>query len=521
MNFERSSGLLLHITSLGGQHGIGSLGSEAYSFADFLSQTNTRYWQILPIHPVLRQFGYSPYASTSTYAGNPLFINPFALKDSYPYLPECTIERQGDDYVSCHDVEQDLEEYFTRAKTAFFADAPETDMDAFRAFCKKHASWLDDFVLFTACARKFGTNNWSSWERGIAFREKREIERYRSLLEDDIEYHSLLQFFFFEQWRKLKSYCNERNICLIGDVPIYVGYDSADVWASPDVFMLDESGSADPVAGVPPDYFSSTGQRWGNPLYRWNEPDGSLSGRTLDWWIARLKHQLDLVDLIRIDHFRAFESYWAIPASEKTAVEGTWEKGPGRPFFDAVKDSLGEIPLIAEDLGIITEDVRKLRRELGLPGMKILQFAFDFANDNKYLPHSVEDPNCIMYTGTHDNDTVNGWFFNGGMTESEKQYVRYYLNLESESHFHQRFIKAAMMTPARICIVPVQDLLGYDSRYRMNTPGTMNRKNWTWRLNGLDPVWKEKHFWKDLNHIYNRNAVRKPADKTDVDEGNR
>lgn len=504
MELERSSGLLLHLSSLPGRHGIGSLGEEACQFADFLHQSHTRYWQILPIHPVQKKYGFSPYASPSTYAGNPLFINPFKLKEMHPFLPDYQGPLRTDDFIDYEFMTEHLHSYFREVYSVFFEKAETEDISAFQKFCTKHASWLEDYVLFTALSVQFETTSWYNWDKDIAGRKEEALNKYRKQFKDEMQYYSLLQFFFFEQWNELKEYCAKLGVEIIGDLPIYVGFSSADVWAHPEVFLLNEEGLADPVAGVPPDYFSETGQRWGNPLYKWNDEKGRLNEKTLSWWAERLKHQLSLFDMVRIDHFRAFESYWAIPRSEETAIKGEWIEGPGEEFFTEMNRRLGTMPLIAEDLGIITEKVRKLRRSLKLPGMKILQFAFDFSNDNKYLPHSIEDPNCVIYTGTHDNNTVNGWYYESMLDGGTKHYIKSYLNLDNDDCFHQKFIKAAMMTTAHLCIIPIQDLLGYGGVFRMNTPGTLNFVNWSWRLKTMNTVWQEKNFWRDLNRMYNR-----------------
>jgi 4-alpha-glucanotransferase len=504
MKLERTSGLLLHISSLGGVQGIGSLGQQAFRFVDFLNETGTTYWQILPIHPVVKKFGYSPYASTSTYAGNPLFIDPFKLKDKYSFLPDYSDRTHLSDFINFDLVVNNLDKYFREAVSLFIKHGSEDEIQKYEQFCRDESHWLDDFALFTAISEEFNDSKWLNWDKDIAFRENKALETYREKLNDEIMYQSILQYFFFNQWAELKKYCVKKNIKIIGDVPIYVGFNSADVWASPEIFSLDEDGFADPVAGVPPDYFSATGQRWGNPLYKWFDSDGRLNKHTLEWWVKRLKHQLDMVDIIRLDHFRAFESYWAIPKTEKTAINGEWIKGPGIEFFKSIEKAIGDLPLIAEDLGIITKEVRKLRDDLKLPGMKILQFAFDFTNDNTYLPHSITEPNSIVYTGTHDNDTTNGWYYESGLDQAVKDYLKFYLNIENDDRFHQKFIKVAMMSVAKVCVIPIQDLLGYGSHFRMNTPGTLQSGNWNWMLKNLDEVWHEKNFWMQLNKLYNR-----------------
>jgi 4-alpha-glucanotransferase len=328
---------------------------------------------------------------------------------------------------------------------------------------------------------ELGSRNWLEWDSGISLREPKALAQWSKKLGDKIRFHKFLQYQFFEHWAECKKYCNELGIQIIGDIPIYVTMESADAWANPGILLLDEK-SRKPlsVAGVPPDYFSETGQRWGNPLYCWKKGN-ELSSETLRWWVKRITHLHKLVDLIRIDHFRGFEAYWSIPAEEKTAVLGKWIKGPGLQFFRSIRDELGHLPLIAEDLGVITPAVEKFRDALGLPGMRILQFAFDFNNKNLYLPHNIDKQDCILYTGTHDNNTTNGWFYGSEIDDNTRKYILEYLGVDDFSDFHWKLIRQAYRSVARVVIIPAQDLLGYGEEFRMNRPGT-TEGNWKWKL---------------------------------------
>ena len=480
MVFERSAGVLLHITSLPGNLGIGTLGKEAMEFADLLVSAGQSYWQILPIGPAVSVFGYSPYATISAFAGNPLFISPESVAgeewcgmaiDSTPF--------SHDHRVNFEQVERWRDPFFRETSRRFFL-SPERD--GYGAFCEGASSWLEDYALFAALSARFGTCFWPEWDADIAMREPKALARWRKELEGEMDYHRFLQYLFFRQWNAFREYCNTAGIKLIGDIPIYIAMESADAWANPGILDLDETtGRPLCVAGVPPDYFSSTGQRWGNPLYRWRDARGKLNPDTVVWWKKRIAHLKDMVDVVRIDHFRGFESYWSIPAEEDTAVKGEWVEGPGIEFFQRLKDGLGELPLIAEDLGVITGEVRSLRDELGLPGMKILQFAFDFNNRNEYLPHNFENHNCVLYTGTHDNNTTNGWFYGHELDNEGREYVMEYAGSIKFNDFHWQLIRLAYRSVANCVIIPAQDIMGYGAEFRMNMPGTTNG-NWGWKL---------------------------------------
>ena len=483
MKFERSCGVLLHISSLPGRWGTGTLGPEAYEFAELLHAGGQSYWQVLPIGPVAAALGYSPYASTSTFAGNPLFISLEKLRKESWFTGDIdTAVFPDSDFCDFDAAALHKLPLLRSACESFFLHAAPDELDNFKAFCAEATCWLDDYGLFAALADHFGTNHWLSWDTDIARRQPRAIESWRTRLGPSVRFHCFLQYLFFKQWAELKNFCASLGIKIIGDIPIYVTFDSADAWAHTAIFQLDDRTLLpDAVAGVPPDYFSATGQRWGNPLYRWHGPDKKLFEPTIAWWAKRLRHLRRLVDVIRIDHFRGFESYWAIPASEPTAVKGSWLKGPGAAFFKRLAAEFGELPLIAEDLGIITPAVTRLRKSLQLPGMKILQFAFDGSISNPYLPHNYTDPNCVVYTGTHDNTTTNGWFYGPETGDSTRRHIIDYMGAESAAQFHWRAIRLAYCSVAGLAILPAQDILGFGEKLRMNTPGT-TQGNWRWKL---------------------------------------
>lgn len=510
MNLERSCGILLHITSLPGKYGIGTLGEEAFQFADLLSRGGQGYWQILPFGPVSPVLGYSPYASPSTFAGNPLFINLELLKKNSWITNDIeTKDFQDADFIDFDRVLKHKQSLLRLAADDFFKKAQDDETKKYEKFCEHASFWLEDYALFTALAEHFNTNCWTSWDTAIALRKPAAITKWETELQSSIRLHKFMQYIFFSQWGALKTYCNSSGIKIIGDLPIYVTFDGADVWAHPEIFQLDQKKlKLTSVAGVPPDYFSNTGQLWGNPLYQWKNDKKILNEKTLCWWLQRIRHLRELVDVIRIDHFRGFESYWAVPAAEATAVHGKWRKGPGREFFKKLQKELGDLPFIAEDLGLITPEVIKLRKSLGLPGMKILQFAFDHNNKNAYLPHTYTDPNFVIYTGTHDNNTTNGWFYGTEIDERTRQYVMDYIGIERFNDFHWHLIRLAYSSVANLVIVPAQDILGYGSEFRMNIPGT-STNNWQWKL-------KRNAFTEDLilrlrrlAHLYNRIPERK------------
>ena len=502
MKLERGSGILLHITSLGSEDLSGTMGQEAYDFVDFLHKSGIMYWQILPLGPVSDGMSYSPYASPSTFAGNPLFISISELSKTEWFGKKINFPANNPEQVDFEKAVSFKMDILKEAASAFFG-SKNAEAAQYASFCAANAFWLEDFTLFTAFSQKIGSDNWRAWPDTVRTRQPEAMRTLSDELKEDIRLHKFIQYVFFSQWARLKSYCNLKNIKIIGDMPLYISFDGADAWANTDIFQLDKDYAPTLIAGVPPDYFSKTGQRWGNPLYKWFKKKKKLYKPTYRWWINRLKHLTSHLDIIRVDHFRGFESYWAIPSAEKTAVEGEWLPGPGLPFFEKLKKELGDLPLIAEDLGIITPEVEKLRDSLALPGMKILQFAFDGNNRNYYLPHNIENANCVIYTGTHDNNTMNGWFY-GSETDSDRQYIMRYLDTDKFQDMHKRLIRAIYASNARVAIAPMQDILGLGAEHRMNTPGTID-KNWRWRC-------KKEHFTEELaqklnflGQLYNRN----------------
>jgi len=472
MRLPRSSGILLHPTSLPGRCGIGDLGKGAFRFVDFLAESGQRLWQVLPLGPT--GYGDSPYQSFSAFAGNPLLISLEKLVEEGALAPQVleAAPRFPDHRVDYGAVIPFKLRVLHESFVHFRRHASSEQREAFAAFCAAEESWLEDFALFMALKAHHGGAPWNAWEREIAARRPEAVARWRRALANEIAFQKYLQFQFFRQWAAVKRYANERGIRVIGDVPIFVAHDSADVWAHPELFRLDETGRPTVVAGVPPDYFSPTGQLWGNPLYRWDV----MAADGYAWWIARLRATLRLMDIVRLDHFRGFVAYWEVPAGAKTAERGRWVKGPGAAFFRAVREALGDVPIIAEDLGVIKPEVEALRDAFGFPGMKVLQFAFSTDAQNPYLPHNY-DRNCVVYTGTHDNDTTVGWF--RSLPEDERAFCLKYLGTEGRE-IHWELIRLAMMSVADTVVIPLQDVLGLGSEARMNYPGRLGG-NWTWR----------------------------------------
>lgn len=475
ISLPRCSGILLHITSLPGEYGIGDLGPHAYRFADLLAESGQHIWQVLPLVPV--GLGSSPYSSPSTFALNPLFVSPALLVED-GLITDVTPPNVGRaDRVDFGAVGAFKGELLDQAFARFEANDSPVDRASFDAFCKRHAYWLDDYALFMALKAHHDGAEWTGWNEGHAMREPSALEDFRDRHGDRIRRRKFAQFVAFDQWDRLKRYCHERDILFFGDLPIYVAHDSADVWAHRGLFHLDEQGRSTVVAGVPPDYFSDTGQRWGNPIYRWD----LMEENGYEWWTRRIEAMLRQADLIRLDHFRAFAGYWEIPAGEDTAVDGRWAKGPGAALFHTLRRRLGSLPLVAEDLGMITPDVKELIGAFGFPGMAVLQFAFDEGADHPFLPH-MHDRNLVAYTGTHDNDTFLGWWH--GLTRDASRgrtirFARAYLGTAHEVHWAA--IRALMASPADYVVFPLQDVIGLAGESRMNTPG-QSEGNWTWRF---------------------------------------
>lgn len=473
--FERSSGILLHPTSLPGKYGIGTLGYEAHKFIDFLKKSNQKLWQIFPLGPT--GYGDSPYQSFSSFAGNPYLID-FDILISDGLLQNEDFENifwgENPEYIDYGVIYNQKFPLLKKAYDSFKSGNFNHLEEEFTGFKEKNNSWLEDYSLFISLKNHFNGLPWIQWPEDIKLRKSSALESYKKELSDETEFQKFIQFLFFKQWYEIKKYAEENNVKIIGDIPIFVAADSADTWANPEIFLFDDELNPVKVAGVPPDYFSETGQLWGNPLYNWEK----LKETDYKWWIERIKTNLSLYDIIRIDHFRGFEAYWAVPFGDETAQNGTWQKGPGIDLFNAIKKELGDLPIIAEDLGHLTEEVITLREDTGFPGMKILGFAFDSNEENDYLPHTYIK-NCVVYTGTHDNDTLIGWFEKAN--ESDRNFTREYLNIADHSEINWAILKGAWRSVASIAIAPVQDFLGLGSEARINTPGVASG-NWQWRL---------------------------------------
>lgn len=476
---QRSSGVLLPVFSLPAPCGIGDLGPGAYRFIDFLERAGQSCWQILPLGPTSADLGHSPYMSASALAGNPLLISPELLVEEGLLRPEQLSCPDFSVYTIDYRRVQDHKEYlFSLAWEAFQKSTHAASLEAFIAA----QPWVEEYGLFLALKERYRQAAWFQWPEALRLHNKKNLQAARRKLRAEIRRHCFLQYLFFNQWQRLKDYAREHGIALIGDLPVYVAMDSVDVWSNQAIFVLDsQTGMATHVAGVPPDYFSATGQRWGNPLYAWNSEDSLVRASLYNWWEARLRQNFLLTDILRLDHFRGFESYWSIPAGEETAVNGKWLPGPGLAFFREMEQRLGKMALIAEDLGIITPEVEALRDTLGLPGMKILLFAFDCLPDNSYLPCNCP-ANSVIYTGTHDNETAVGWFLNPDVEWAFKEQAKRFANKNDgdPSSFHTDLIYLAMAAPSRLAIFPMQDLLGFGNDCRMNTPG-QSEGNWIWR----------------------------------------
>ena len=468
---RRSCGVLLHPTSLPGPEGIGTLGEHARRFVDLLSDMGMSLWQILPLAPPA--CGNSPYSAFSAFSGNPLLIDLDQLYREGDLTVPCSQESCRDvriDFGKVIEVKQDA---LHRAAASFFAAGRTSRMEEFWHFCD-NTGWLHDYALFMALKQRYKGKSWHRWPKDVALLKPGVYEKASTELGEEIGAQKYQQWQFFRQWHALHHYAAERSIGIIGDLPIFVGYDSADVWRNRGIFLLDDAGKPTVVAGVPPDYFSKTGQLWGNPLYDWSALDKS----GYSWWIDRLRHMFTMYDCVRIDHFRGFEAAWQVPSKERTAVKGQWVKGPGVHFFDVLHGALGHLPIIAEDLGVITDEVEHLREQCGYPGMKILQFAFGSGPGNPYLPHN-HVKQCVVYTGTHDNDTTLGWYEK--LTSDQKSSVNGYLGARDDTIVLE-MLRAALMSVANISIIPFQDLLSLSTEARINIPGTADG-NWSWRYN--------------------------------------
>ncbi len=472
MRFPRSCGTLVHPTSFPGKYGIGDFGHEARAFLDFLERTHQTIWQVLPLTPT--GYGNSPYASFSAFAGNPYLISPDILvsKKLLTEAEAAKTELPAGVQVDYDKAFSNKDTLFKIASKRFYANLSPREEKKFNAFKKENAHWLDDYVLFMACALHYNKQPWNTWDKDIAQRKPDALKEYRKKFKAEIELQYWMQYEFDNQWMDLKKYANNKNIRVVGDIPIFVDHNSSDVWANPKYFEVDKQGNRVLVAGVPPDYFSETGQLWGNPQYNWKE----LEKDGFSWWVDRFKHMFKTCDAIRVDHFRGFDEYWEVKADEKTAINGKWVKGPGEKLFDTILKECGDLPIIAEDLGFVTEGVEKLRDKYAFPGMKIIQFAFDADSKNAFLPHNYSR-NSVVYTGTHDNDTSIGWF--NQAPEEEKHRVRIYTKSDG-AEVNWEFIRLGMLSVSNQAIFPLQDYMNLDGAHRMNFPGTSSG-NWLWR----------------------------------------
>ena len=489
----RKSGILLPVASLPSSYGIGCFSKEAYHFIDRLQEAGQTYWQILPLGPT--GYGDSPYQSFSTFAGNPYFIDPEDLiARGYITEKQCKAYDFGDDsqYI---DYEKIYLSRFKLLRLAYENSNVGEDKD-FQKFIKENAYWLDDYALYMAVKESFDNVCWVEWDEDIKLRNPEAMQEYREKYAADVEFYQFQQYMFQVQWEKLKAYANEKGIKIIGDIPIYVAFDSSDAWANPELFQFDEECNPVAVAGCPPDAFAVTGQLWGNPLYDWEYHKKT----GYEWWMKRLASCYEKYDVVRIDHFRGFDEYYSIPFGEPTAENGTWKKGPGYDIFKVMKEKLGEKEVIAEDLGFLTDSVVELVKKTGYPGMKILQFAFDSREESDYLPHNYSQ-NCVVYTGTHDNDTVCGWY--DIMEGEDKKLCDNYLNLAGHKEVHWGFIRAALSSVAYMAVIPMQDYLGLGSEARINIPSTLGT-NWKWRMGEHDFTKELAGEIKAMTKLYGR-----------------
>lgn len=499
----RGAGILLPISSLPSEYGIGTFGKEAYRFVDSLVEAQQTFWQVLPIGPT--SFGDSPYQAFSAFAGNPYFIDlEYLVQEGLLKKEDIESRSWGEDpsdvaYATIFDNRFDV-------LRIAFSNSKHADTKEYKQFCKDNTYWLDDYSFYMALKCKFDNKEWSAWDDDIKFRKESALKKYQKELAEDIDFWKFCQFKFNQQWMELKEYANEKGIQIIGDIPLYVSMDSSDVWVHGRLFELDERKNPINVAGVPPDAFSETGQRWGNPLYDWD----AMEKEDFSWWRERMKANATLYDVIRIDHFIGVVRYYRIPSDCPTAMEGAWKKGPGKKLTDAITESIGDAKIIAEDLGIVVQSVRDLMEETGWPGMKILQFGFDGVNTNNNLPHTFTNSNMLVYGGTHDNETLVGFF--EGVEEEDMEYAYKYLNVSSKEEVPNAVIRAAYASTADVAIMQMQDILGLDNSARMNLPSTVGQ-NWRWRLLPGQFGEEEITYLKELAETYGREL-----DKPEVEE---
>jgi 4-alpha-glucanotransferase len=508
MRFERSAGILLHPTSLPGKFGIGDLGNEAFHFINLLESAGQKLWQVFPLGPT--GYGDSPYQCFSAFAGNPLLISPEKLfEDKLLTEEDLRNPPQSDpnkiDYGEIIDYKKSL----LRKAFDIFKKKSLEEEKTFTHFCDANEDWLRDFSLFIAAKEYYGGGLWTEWDKNLVMREPDALKEWSNKLADDILFQKFIQYQFFKQWKAVKKYANKKGIKIIGDMPIFIAYDSSDLWSHKELFTIDKEGNLEFVAGVPPDYFSKTGQLWGNPLYKWDvmEKDDFL------WWRQRMNKILDLVDIIRIDHFRGFEAYWKIPGGAETAEKGKWIKAPGEKFFNTLREYMGRLPILAEDLGVITKQVEELRDKFEFPGMKILQFAFGTGMERRFLPHNLV-PNSVVYTGSHDNDTTRAYFEKEKNSDNDiyshaQKYLDYY-----GGDMVAKLIRTAYASVADIVVVPMQDILNLGGEARMNFPGKLGG-NWTWRF-----TWEQvpdylAGAYKDLAELYERPP--KPKEEVEIE----
>ncbi|MBI1933751.1 MAG: 4-alpha-glucanotransferase [Ignavibacteriales bacterium] len=501
MKFERSAGILLHPTSLPGDYGIGTIGRNAYRFVDILAESGQKLWQIFPLGPT--GYGDSPYQSFSTFAGNPLLIDLDLLKED-GLLSESDLNSIPHFQNNNIDFGKLIEIKYQLLSIAFqnYKISGKVFSENCGTFCHENEYWLNDYALFMAVKEFHGGKLWTEWDKEIAFRLNNAVEKWTEKLEYRYNFQKFLQYTFYTQWKNLKIYANSKGIKIIGDVPIFIAYDSSDLWANKEYFSVGSDGKLETKAGVPPDYFSATGQLWGNPLYKWDV----MQKDNFSWWKKRIQKTLELVDIVRIDHFRGLEAYWEIPGDAPTAQIGRWVKAPGRELFNEIKKDLGDLPIIAEDLGVITPGVEKLRDDFEFPGMKILQFAFGPSGDKNFLPHNYVK-NCIVFTGSHDNDTTTGFFYkekenNTGVYEWAQKYLNYF-----GDNLTQELIRTAYASVANFVVIPMQDILGLGSEARMNFPGKLGG-NWTWRFDWSQVNSNLSLYLKSLVELYERNKVK-------------
>nr|WP_279303825.1 4-alpha-glucanotransferase [Salinibacter ruber] len=497
---RRTSGLLLPVSALPSRYGIGDLGPAAFQFADLLTRTNQRLWQVLPVGPIGP--GASPYSSPSTFAGNPLLISPEPLVEDGLLTEDdlAPLTELPADHVDYARLVPRKRKVLRTAFRRFRADVSTPEATRVQQFRASQSAWLDDYALYAALKDAHGGSAWTEWSSALVRRDPEALKRARDEHETAIERHVYWQYLFHRQWTALQAYCHARDIRLFGDLPIYVAPDSADVWAHQERFRLDDDGTPTSVAGVPPDYFSPEGQRWGNPLYRWDR----MEEHDFAWWTERLRRAFELFDLVRLDHFRGFDEYWSIPAGHDTAIDGSWESGPGAAFFRAMEDEFGELPVVAEDLGIVTDSVGALRDTFDFPGMAVLQFAFGGGPDNDFLPHHHRR-NQVAYTGTHDNNTIVGWW-REDLSDKERNFAHSYLNLPDtnpDESVHRQALRAMMASVADRVVTPLQDVIGLGSEGRINTPGTMG-DNWAWRFSPDQITEEDKEWLAELTHLYGR-----------------